>query len=67
MHVKITLSMNKQEAKKRVEKLREAINKYRYSYHVLDKSLISDEALDARFDNTGFSYPKSRWKTIAVF
>ncbi len=39
--------MVKSEAKLRVEKLREAINKYRYSYHVLDKSEISDEALDA--------------------
>lgn len=39
--------MTKNEAKKRIEKLKEAINKYRYSYHVLDKSIISDEALDA--------------------
>ncbi len=39
--------MSKQQAKERIEKLREAINKYRYSYHVLDKSEISDEALDA--------------------
>lgn len=42
-----TGKVTKPEAKKRIEKLREAINKYRYSYHVLDKSLISDEALDA--------------------
>lgn len=40
-------SMNKQQAKERIENLRKAIDKYRYSYHVLDKSLISDEALDA--------------------
>ncbi|MDO8504472.1 MAG: NAD-dependent DNA ligase LigA [Candidatus Liptonbacteria bacterium] len=39
--------MDKPEAKKRVAKLREAIDRYRYSYHVLDKSLISDEALDS--------------------
>ncbi len=39
--------MDKKAAKERIEKLRKAINKYRYSYHVLDKSEISDEALDA--------------------
>ena len=39
--------MTKQEAQKRLEKLRETIEKYRYSYHVLDKSLIPDEALDS--------------------
>ncbi|MEK7640789.1 MAG: NAD-dependent DNA ligase LigA [Patescibacteria group bacterium] len=39
--------MDKKAAKERIEKLRKAINKYRYSYHVLDKSDISDEALDA--------------------
>lgn len=39
--------MNKSEAKNRAEKLRETINKYRYQYHVLDKSEISDEALDS--------------------
>ncbi|MFA5196036.1 MAG: NAD-dependent DNA ligase LigA, partial [Bacteroidales bacterium] len=39
--------MNKQEIKKRVEKLRSEIEKYRYAYHVLDKSLISDAALDS--------------------
>lgn len=31
----------------RVKKLREAINKYRYEYHVLDKEVIPIEALDA--------------------
>jgi DNA ligase (NAD+) len=30
-----------------VEKLREEIDRYRYAYHVLDKSLISEEALDS--------------------
>ena len=39
--------MTKQEAEKRSEKLRETIEKYRYSYHVLNESLISDEALDS--------------------
>lgn len=39
--------MDKREAKERIEKLRKAIDKYRYAYHVLNKSLISDEALDA--------------------
>jgi len=39
--------MNKEEAKKRIEKLREAINHYRYLYHVKDTSEISDEALDS--------------------
>jgi DNA ligase (NAD+) len=39
--------MNKLEAKKRLEKLRSEIEKYRYAYHVLDKSLISDAALDS--------------------
>src|SRR3989344_5765589 len=39
--------MIKQEAKNRIEKLKKEIEKYRYAYHVLDKSLISDEALDS--------------------
>jgi len=39
--------MRKEEAKQRIEKLKEEINKYRYAYHVLNKSLISDEALDS--------------------
>lgn len=39
--------MNKQGAKIRIEKLKSEINKYRYAYHVLNKSLISDEALDS--------------------
>jgi len=37
--------MRKEEAKKRIEKLREVINHHRYLYHVLDKQEISDEAL----------------------
>lgn len=39
--------MNKLEVKKRIEKLKEAIQKYRYAYHVFNKSTISDEALDS--------------------
>ena len=39
--------MDKREVKKRLVKLRSEIEKYRYAYHVLDKSLISDMALDS--------------------
>ena len=39
--------MNKQEAKKRIEKLKKVINHHRYLYHVLDKQEISDSALDS--------------------
>ncbi|MDD2758439.1 MAG: NAD-dependent DNA ligase LigA [Patescibacteria group bacterium] len=39
--------MNHEEAKKRAEKLRQEINKYRYQYHVLDKLDISEAALDS--------------------
>lgn len=39
--------MNQTEAKQRINKLREAINRYRYEYHVLDKLSISEAALDA--------------------
>ncbi len=39
--------MNKEEAEKRILKLRQAINHYRYLYHVKDISEISDEALDS--------------------
>ena len=39
--------MTKEEAKNRIEKLRELIEKYRYSYHVLDKSLVSDAVNDS--------------------
>src|SRR3989338_5886030 len=35
------------EAKARTGKLKKAIAKYRYEYHVLDKSSISPEALDS--------------------
>lgn len=39
--------MEKQRAKNRIEKLKKVIEHYRYTYHVLDKSLISDAALDS--------------------
>ncbi len=39
--------MNKEKAKKRIEKLKEVINAYRYDYHVLDRQSISEEALDS--------------------
>ncbi|MFA5392108.1 MAG: NAD-dependent DNA ligase LigA [Candidatus Paceibacterota bacterium] len=39
--------MTKDEAKKRIEVLKKEIEKYRYAYHTLDQSLISDEALDS--------------------
>jgi len=39
--------LTKQEAKDRIEKLKKLIEKYRYSYHVLDKSLVSDAVNDS--------------------
>ncbi len=39
--------MTHAEAEKRIVQLRETIDKYRYAYHVLDESLISDAALDS--------------------
>ncbi len=39
--------MNKSEAQARVEKLRELINDYRYHYHVLDESIMSEAAADS--------------------
>ncbi len=39
--------MTKEEAKKRIEKLRKEINRHRYLYHVLDRQEISDAALDS--------------------
>lgn len=39
--------MNQNEAKARIEKLREIINDYRYHYHVLDESIISEAAADS--------------------
>jgi len=39
--------MNKLEAEKRIVKLRELINDYRYHYHVLDESIMSEAAADS--------------------
>ena len=39
--------MNKREAGERAAKLRELINEYRYHYHVLDKSIMSEAAADS--------------------
>ena len=39
--------MEKNQAKQRIEKLKETINHHRYLYHVLDKQEISDSALDS--------------------
>ena len=39
--------MLRDEAKKRIEKLKKVINHHRYLYHVLDKQEISDSALDS--------------------
>jgi DNA ligase (NAD+) len=39
--------MTKEEAKKRIEKLRKVINYHRYLYHVLDRQEISPDVLDS--------------------
>jgi DNA ligase (NAD+) len=39
--------MDKKAAAKRIEKLREQINDYRYHYHVLDESIMSEAAADS--------------------
>jgi DNA ligase (NAD+) len=41
------MSSATKEVKERIIKLRETIEKYRYEYHVLNKSTISEEALDS--------------------
>ena len=38
--------MTKEEVRERIEKLKREIERCRHAYHVLDKSLISDSALD---------------------
>ncbi len=53
--------MSKTEAKARVAKLREQIDHYRYQYHVLDRSEISDAALDSlkhELDQLEQQYPE---------
>src|SRR3989344_43671 len=39
--------MNKQEAKSRIQALKKEVSRYRHAYHVLNKSLISKDALDS--------------------
>lgn len=39
--------MNKVDVEKRIAKLRELINDYRYHYHVLDESIMSEAAADS--------------------
>ncbi len=39
--------MTKSEAEERIKKLREIINDYRYHYHVLDESIMSEAAADS--------------------
>lgn len=39
--------MSKQQDQARIEKLRELINDYRYHYHVLDESIMSEAAADS--------------------
>jgi len=39
--------MQEEEVKKRIKKLRGLIEKYRYAYHVLDKSMVSDAVNDS--------------------
>lgn len=39
--------MNKSQAKDRIAKLRELINDYRYHYHVLDESIMTEAAADS--------------------
>ena len=41
------MAMNKDEASERIIKLRELINDYRYHYHVLDESIMSEAAADS--------------------
>jgi len=39
--------MNKVQASERIDKLRQIINDYRYRYHVLNESIMSEEAADS--------------------
>ena len=39
--------MNRSQSEQRILKLRELINDYRYNYHVLDKSIMSEAAADS--------------------
>ncbi len=53
--------MSKQQAAARIAKLRELINDYRYQYHVLDQSIMSEAAADSlKHELTGLEsqYPE---------
>ncbi|MDP2684075.1 MAG: NAD-dependent DNA ligase LigA [bacterium] len=53
--------MNKQDIKKRIDKLKKEIDHHRYLYHVLDKQEISDAALDSlkhELDQLEKKYPE---------
>lgn len=39
--------MDKDSARRRIEKLKAEVEKYRYAYHVLDESVVSDAILDS--------------------
>ena len=39
--------MDKNDANKRISKLRNEIEKYRHAYHVEDKSIVSEQTLDS--------------------
>ncbi len=43
----LVVTMNKLQAKNRIEKLKKVINHHRYLYHVLDKQEISDAVFDS--------------------
>lgn len=43
----LSSSLSKAEAEARILKLRELINDYRYHYHVLDESIMSESAADS--------------------
>lgn len=41
------MNVNKPQAKKRIQKLRDLINEYRFEYHVRDNSIMSEAAADS--------------------
>lgn len=47
---KIKVSMNKQEAKKRIEKLKEQMSEIDYAYYVLDNPIVADAVRDSLKD-----------------
>ena len=62
--------MNKEAANARILKLRELIDNYRYHYHVLDESIMSEAAADSLKHELAMleaEYPElvslQRWRT----